>query len=81
MATNKTYTIDENFAIKIFDNGSDVPFLYQPGYPNGDTFDSKNEAEIWAKLAIAAFEPDQPFAPIGKNIMGATKPIVQNTIE
>jgi hypothetical protein len=67
------YEIDENFAIKIFDDSATVPFWFQPNYPNEDTFDSKEEAETWAKLAIASFDPEAPLAPNGKGLAGESK--------
>ncbi len=70
------YTIDPvTFAIRIFNDGEDIPFQYQPDYPNGDPFDSYEEAENWAKLSIAAHNPDQPFAPNGKSLPGEPKPV------
>jgi len=68
------YTIDDQKAVRIFNNGDDVPFWFQPHYPNADTFDSHDEAETWAQLAIAAYDDDQPYAPDGKNLPGDPKP-------
>lgn len=70
------YTIDpETFAVKIFDEGSDVPFQYQPDYPNGDKFDSVEEASAWAEASIAAHDPTVLFyAPNGKNLPAEKKP-------
>jgi len=68
------YTIDSENAVSIFNDGDGIPFWYQPTYPNGDTFDSYEEAEIWAKLAIAAYDENEPFAPDGKNLPGDLKP-------
>ena len=67
------YTIDESFTIRIFNDGEDIPFQLQPDYPNGDSFDSYEEAESWAKLSIAAFDADQPYAPVGKGLKGEAK--------
>lgn len=67
--------IDPNtFAVKIFQDGEDVPFLFQSCYPNNDPFSSVDEATTWANLCIAAYSPDQPYAPQGKGLEGATKP-------
>jgi len=64
------YEIDPvNFAISIFQDGADVPFQYQPDYPNLDKFDSYEEAETWAQAAIAAHAPDATHhAPNGKGL-------------
>lgn len=65
------YEIKENNVVEVFSEGSDVPFLRQPTYPNGDSFDSFEEAEGWANmLLIHLNDKTQPTAPIGKNIPG-----------
>ena len=69
------YEITENFEVKIFNDGEEVPFWYQPDYPNGDKFDDEIEAENWAKLAIASFVETEPLAPVGKNLAGEPKEI------
>ena len=68
------YEIDENFAIRFYNEGDSIPFQFQPDYPNLDPFDSREEAEEWAKLSIAAFEDGQPYAPNGKGLPGEAKP-------
>lgn len=69
------YTVDPvTFAIRIFNDGESIPFQYQPDYPNGDPFDSVEEASTWAELSIAAHSPDQPYAPNGKGLVGELKP-------
>jgi hypothetical protein len=68
------YEIDELNVVRLFNDQDEMPFQIQPSYPNGDTFDTAAEAEIWAILAIAAFEPNQPFAPNGKGLQGEPKP-------
>jgi hypothetical protein len=74
------YEIDPvNFAISIFENGSDVPFQYQPDYPNLDKFDTYEEAEAWAQASIAAHALDAThYAPNGKGL--APEPIVPSAI-
>lgn len=70
-----TYTINEENTIEVFGEGRDVPFLRQPNYPNGDSFDTREEAETWAQLFIEALVNDEaPYAPIGKGIPGEPKP-------
>ena len=68
------YEIDENNAVRIYNNNENVPFLFQPDYPNTEPFDSKEEAEEWAKLAISSFADDAPYAPNGKGLQGENKP-------
>ena len=64
------YTVDPvNFAINIYHDGADIPFQFQPDYPNGDPFDSVEEASAWAELSIAAHSPDvMEYAPNGKGL-------------
>lgn len=74
------YTIDENdnFAVRVFADGDEVPFLYQPNYPNGDSFDSYQEAETWAQYAInALIDENAPYAPGGKNEPPSPKPTAE----
>lgn len=75
------YEIDPvNFAISIFQDGADVPFQYQPDYPNLDKFDSYEEAEAWAQASIAAHQPGATHhAPNGKGL--APEPLVPPVIE
>jgi len=70
------YKIDSTtFAISIFDDGSDIPFQYQPTYPNGDSFDSVEEASIWAQAAIDSHKDDVlVYPPNGKNLPSEPKP-------
>jgi hypothetical protein len=69
------YTVDETtFAINIYADGEDVPFLFQPNYPNGDTFDSVEEATAWAEASIAAHSAEVKVnAPNGKGLAGEPK--------
>lgn len=72
---NMYYKINpENFSIEIYDGINPEPFQYQPDYPNGDSFDSYEEAEEWAKKSIAAHNPlVEYYAPVGKNIPAEKK--------
>jgi len=69
-----TYTIDNDNAVRVFKNGDDAPFWFQPDYPNGDKFDTKEEAEAWAVLAVESMQDDKPFPPSGKGVTGEAKP-------
>ena len=63
------------FAINIYQDGETLPFHFQPDYPNGDKFDSVDEASAWADAAIAAHSPEcLIYAPNGKGLKGETKP-------
>jgi hypothetical protein len=69
------YEIDStNFAVKVYDEINPEPFWYQPHYPNGDTFDSFEEATAWAELAVQSMDPAYKFyAPSGKGLQGEPK--------
>lgn len=77
------YEIDnETFAVNIYDGINPEPFWYQPDYPNGDKFDTYEEAEEWAKLAMKSQDPEYPFfAPNGKGIQGEPKPTKEQVAE
>jgi len=70
------YEIDnETYAVSIWDDINPEPFWFQPDYPNGDQFDSYEEAETWAQLALQSHNPNYGFfAPNGKGLAGEAKP-------
>ena len=49
------YEVDsETFAIKIYNDGDDVPFQFQPDYPNGDKFDSVEDGvDDWVEVGAS----------------------------
>ena len=58
------YEIDENNAIRIFNNGETVPFGYQPDWPDGTPWANVDEAKDWAELLIESMQnPDSEFLP------------------
>lgn len=61
----KRYEIDnETFEITAYDEHSDIPFLLQPHYPNGDPFLSYNDAKNWVEEYFAFLEiPGEPLLP------------------
>jgi hypothetical protein len=65
------YKIDEieggKFQVEVFGQGDDIPFLRQPHYPNGDTFDSYEEAETWATHFVNQDETKM-YPPGGKDM-------------
>lgn len=77
------YEIDnETFAINIFQDGADVPFWHQPDYPNGDKFDTYEEAEIWAKLAVKSHDDNYGFTPPdGKGLPENPKPSEEQILQ
>lgn len=70
------YEIDsETFAISIYQDGAEKPFWFQPDYPNGDKFDTYEEAETWAELAIKSQDEKYGFTPPdGKGLPENPKP-------
>lgn len=72
----KYYEIDkETFAISIYDGVNPEPFWFQPDYPNGDKFDTYQEAESWAKIALDSHNDIiDIFPPNGKNEQPTKKP-------
>lgn len=77
------YEIEEGtFAVRVFGEGEDVPFLFQPDYPDQTPWDSAEEAEEWAKLYVASVEDENaPYAPIGRGIPGEPKPTPEQIAE
>ena len=72
------YSIDsETFAISFFHENEEVPFMFQPDYPNFDKFDSYEEAENWAILQIKSYDDNEPYPPTGKNVAGQPKPTAE----
>lgn len=75
------YEIDSKNAVNIYDGINPEPFWYQPHYPNQDAFDTKEEAEEWAKLAVASHTDETaPFPPNGKGLEGLPKPTKEELI-
>jgi hypothetical protein len=77
------YEIDPaDYAVRVFDGVNDEPFWLQPTYPNGDTFDSIEEATEWAELAVLSMDPDHGFfPPDGKGLDPKAKPTPAEIIQ
>lgn len=65
-----SYTTDSvTFAVKIYTDNQTEPIIFQPDWPNGTPWASKQDAEIWAQLCIASIEDiSAPYAPAGPGI-------------
>lgn len=50
------YEINEQLEIRMFRDSEDVPFLYQPHYPDGTPFESVEAADLWASEYKTALE-------------------------
>lgn len=71
--------VDSDFAVRIFHEGEETPFLFQPTYPNNDKFDSAAEAQAWADSWVVSFtDPKAPNAPAGKGLKGEPKLVVES---
>lgn len=69
------YEIDENNAVKIYDGVNPEPFWFQPHYPNEEAFDTREEAQAWAELALASQTSETaPFPPNEKGGNPIPKP-------
>jgi len=55
-----SYEINESNEIRVWDienpNEENQPFFYQPNWPNGEQWSSKEEAEEWVLLFIASLK-------------------------
>ena len=73
---------DETNAIRVWYPGSDAPSLFQPDWPNGTPWASREEAQAWADLYVASLEDDDaPYAPHGPGEAGAPKPTAEEIAE
>jgi len=58
------YEIDNNNAVRIFDDGEEIPFTYQPDWPDTTPWKNAEEAKNWAEIMIEAMQnPDSEFIP------------------
>jgi hypothetical protein len=73
------YEIEEGtHAVRVYYGDSEVAGLFQPHWPNGDSWDSAEEAEQWAQLFVASMDdPEAPFAPNARGEEGAPKPTAE----
>lgn len=74
---NLTYTVDPiTFAVNIFEEGKEQAIVFQPDWPNGTSWGSSVEAELWAQLCIQAIvDNDAPYAPAGPGLAGEPKAV------
>lgn len=61
-----TFEVDEiTFEIKVFVEGQEPPMLVQPYWPDGTEWSSREEAEDWATLFVAAHNDETaPYPPV-----------------
>ena len=69
------YSLTSGNAVEVFYEGSDIPSLRQPTWPNGDAWTDAAEASAWAELYLASITDETaPFAPNARGEAGAPKP-------
>lgn len=71
-----SFTTDPvTFVVNIYSDSQVEPVIFQPDWPNGTPWASKNEADTWAQLCIESIEnPNAPYAPAGPGLPGEPKP-------
>lgn len=75
------YEITNNNEVYMWDDINPEPFLFQPFYPNGDSFESKEEAETWANYKLNELTiAEAPEAPLGKGLLPTPKPTKEEII-
>jgi len=70
-----SYIVDnETFAVSIYYKNQPNTVIFQPDWPNGVQWGSKEEAETWAQLCIESIiDPAAPYAPAGPGLIGEPK--------
>lgn len=59
-----TYTVNpETFLVEIFSSGQEFPFIHQPNWPNGDSFESVEDATAWAEEFVAYYNKETNVPP------------------
>ena len=53
---------NENYAIRIWHDGEELPAIYQPTWPDGTSWSSNEEAAAWAQLKIGEFDTNWTIA-------------------
>lgn len=72
----------DNNTVEIFAEGSDVPFLRQPTWPDQSPWAAAAEARAWAEMFVEAIEvADAPFAPNGPGQERQAKPTPEQIAE
>ena len=70
--------INEFNEISLYYDENDYPTLFQPHWPNGDEWASREEAQAWADLYIASATIEEaPYAPNARGEAGVPKPTAE----
>lgn len=82
MSNRYTVMQEEPYTIEVFYDGADVPGLRQPFWPNGEPWESAEEAEEWALQFIESIENEEaPYAPNGRGEERQPKPDPEEEIQ
>lgn len=77
------YVVEEDtnvVSIKI--KHTDDVVIYQPTWPNGELWESSEDAETWAQAAIAELlDPTQPDPAVGPGLEPRPKPVAEESEE
>lgn len=70
MSNNVVYFISEDTnLVNICVDGSDIPFIVQPNWPNGEEWASVEEATLWAEAKVLEInDATAPMAPVGPGL-------------
>ena len=60
-----------NYCISVYEEGSEIPLLIQPTYPNGEPWSSYEDADKWANIFIESFNDDLILLPHSKQQLDA----------
>lgn len=52
---------NEDNSVKIFADNQEAPIIFQPKWPNGTEWGSREEAEVWANQFIESINEDFPL--------------------
>jgi hypothetical protein len=76
------YEIENDNTVLVFNNDETAPFILQPHYPNGEPFESYEDAENWAKAKVEELsDPDALEAPLGPNLPRKVRPTHTSPLE
>jgi hypothetical protein len=79
--SNRIEILDNN-TVEIFAEGSNVPFLRQPHWPNETPWADAEEARAWAEMYVESVEvAEAPFAPGGPGLDRLAKPTPKEFVE
>ena len=71
-----------NKTVEVFAEGSNVPFLRQPTWPDQSPWADAEEARTWAEMFVESLEvADAAYAPTGPGLERQAKPTPEQIAE